>query len=73
VFAALAITASAAPADIAACDGLAAHPDGIALYKRLRRSGNDDAVDALKRLRCPFTMQDKYGKTAGSICFDGKN
>ena len=28
---------------------------------------------ALKRLQCPFTMKDKQGKTAGSICFDGKN
>jgi hypothetical protein len=35
--------------------------------------GSDDAATALKRMRCLFTMTDKDGKTAGSICFDGKN
>jgi hypothetical protein len=35
--------------------------------------GSDDAGDALKRMQCPFALKDKDGKTAGSICFDGKN
>jgi TPR repeat protein len=45
----------------------------IAYYKKAAALGSDDAAEALKRLRCPFTMKDKDGKTAGSICFDGKN
>jgi TPR repeat protein len=45
----------------------------IAYYKKAAALGSDDAADALKRLRCPFVMKDKDGKTAGSICFDGKN
>jgi hypothetical protein len=31
------------------------------------------AADAPKRMQCPFALKDKDGKTAGSICFDGKN
>lgn len=27
----------------------------------------------LKRMQCPFALKDKGGKTAGGICFDGKN
>jgi TPR repeat protein len=45
----------------------------IDFFKRAAALGSDDAVSALKRLQCPFTIKDKQGKTAGSICFDGKN
>jgi TPR repeat protein len=45
----------------------------IVFYKQAAEFGSDDAADALKRMRCPFVMKDKDGKTAGSICFDGRN
>jgi uncharacterized protein len=45
----------------------------IAFYKKAAALGSDDAVDALKRMRCPFTLKDKTGRAAGTICFDGKN
>jgi TPR repeat protein len=43
----------------------------IAFYKKAAALGDDDAQAALKRLRCPFTLKDKTGKVAGSICYDG--
>jgi len=33
--------------------------------------GDEDARASLQRLRCPFTLKDKNGKVAGSICYDG--
>ena len=44
----------------------------IAFYKKAAALGDDDAADALKRLRCPFALKDKNGQPVGSICFDGK-
>jgi uncharacterized protein len=35
--------------------------------------GDEDAMAALKRMRCPFALNDKNGNAAGSICFDGKD
>jgi TPR repeat protein len=45
----------------------------IAFYKKAAALGDDDATAALRRLRCPFTLKDKNGQAAGSICFDGRN
>jgi hypothetical protein len=45
----------------------------IMFSKKAASLGSDDAAGALKRLQCPFALEDKDGKTAGSICFDGKN
>jgi TPR repeat protein len=45
----------------------------IAFYKRAAALGDEDAADALKRLRCPFVLKDKSGKPAGNICFDDGN
>jgi TPR repeat protein len=43
----------------------------MAYYKKAAAMGEEDAQAALKRLRCPFTLKDKNGKVAGSICYDG--
>ena len=43
----------------------------IAFYKQAAALGDDDAADALKRLKCPFTLKNKNGQPAGRICFDG--
>lgn len=43
----------------------------ITFYKKAANFGNDDAADALQRLRCKFTMKDKDGKIVGSICYTG--
>lgn len=43
----------------------------IAYYKRAAALGNEDAGRALERLRCPFALRDRDGKSAGRICFDG--
>jgi len=43
----------------------------IAYYKRAAALGNEDAGKALERLRCPFALKDRDGKSAGRICFDG--
>ncbi len=40
----------------------------IAFYRKSAALGDDDARDALKRLRCPFELKDKNGKVAGAIC-----
>ena len=40
-------------------------------YKQAAALGEEDAQAALKRLRCPFTLRDKNGKVAGSMCYDG--
>jgi TPR repeat protein len=45
----------------------------LAFYKKAAALGDDDASDALKRLRCPFQLKDKNGEAAGRICFDGKS
>lgn len=45
----------------------------MAYYEKAAALGDDDAADALKRIRCPFALKDKNGKVSGSICFDGKN
>jgi TPR repeat protein len=42
-------------------------------YKQAAALGEEDAQAALKRLRCPFTLKDKNGKVAGSICYDGED
>lgn len=44
----------------------------IAYYKKAAALGSDDAAKALERMRCPFAIKDKDGKSAGRICFDGK-
>lgn len=43
----------------------------IAYYKRAAARGNEDAGKALERLRCPFALRSRDGKSAGRICFDG--
>lgn len=43
----------------------------IAFYKKAADLGDDDAADALRRLRCKFTMKDKDGKIVGNICYTG--
>jgi uncharacterized protein len=43
----------------------------LAFYKQAAALGDEDAADALKRLRCPFAMKDKNGKPVGRICFSG--
>jgi len=43
----------------------------IAYYRRAAALGNEDAGKALERLRCPFAIKDRDGKSAGRICFDG--
>ena len=40
-------------------------------YKQAAALGEEDVQAALKRLRCPFTLRDKNGKVAGSMCYDG--
>jgi uncharacterized protein len=48
----------------------------VEFYRKAAALGSDDARDArdaIKRIQCPFALKDKNGKTAGSICFDGKN
>jgi TPR repeat protein len=45
----------------------------IAFYKKAAALGDEDAMAALKRMRCPFALKDKNGNAAGSICFDGKD
>jgi TPR repeat protein len=42
-------------------------------YWKAASLGDTEAEDALKRLRCPFTLKDKDGKQAGMICFGGSN
>jgi TPR repeat protein len=43
----------------------------VAFYKKAAALGDEDAQEALKRIRCPYTLKDKNGKVAGSICYDG--
>jgi TPR repeat protein len=43
----------------------------IAFYKKAADLGDDDAADALQRLRCKFTLKDKDGKIVGNICYSG--
>ncbi|MBP0110199.1 MULTISPECIES: tetratricopeptide repeat protein [Bradyrhizobium] len=43
----------------------------IAYYKRAAALGNEDAGKALERLRCPFGIKNRDGKSVGRICFDG--
>jgi TPR repeat protein len=40
-------------------------------YKKAADLGSDEAADALKRLRCNFTLKDKDGKVAGNLCYTG--
>jgi TPR repeat protein len=40
-------------------------------YRKAAALGDEDAAEALKRLRCPYTLKDKDGKQAGAICFQG--
>jgi TPR repeat protein len=42
----------------------------IDYYRKAAALGESEAEDALKRLRCPFALKDKDGKSAGAICFD---
>jgi uncharacterized protein len=42
----------------------------MSYYKKAAAMGEEDAQAALQRLRCPFTLKDKSGKVAGSICYD---
>ncbi|WP_342730775.1 tetratricopeptide repeat protein [Bradyrhizobium sp. B117] len=44
----------------------------ITFYKRAAALGNEDAGKALERLRCPFGLRDRDGKSVGRICFDGE-
>ncbi|QQO12208.1 sel1 repeat family protein [Bradyrhizobium diazoefficiens] len=44
----------------------------IAHYQRAAALGNEDAGKALERLRCPFGLRDREGKSVGRICFDGQ-
>jgi TPR repeat protein len=43
----------------------------LTYYKKAAALGDEDAQASLDRLRCPFTLKDKNGKVAGSICYDG--
>lgn len=43
----------------------------ITYYKRAAALGNEDAGRALERLRCPFGLRDRDGKSVGRICLDG--
>ncbi|MBR0831237.1 sel1 repeat family protein [Bradyrhizobium manausense] len=43
----------------------------IAYYKRAAALGSEDAAKALERLRCPFGLKDRAGKSVGRICSDG--
>jgi len=55
-------------------DGRAGPKDktaAIAFYKKAAALGDDDAQEALRRLRCPYSLKDKNGKVVGSICYDG--
>jgi uncharacterized protein len=55
-------------------DGRAGPKDAaaaLAFYKKAAALGDDDAQEALQRLRCPFTLKDKNGKVVGNICHDG--
>jgi TPR repeat protein len=45
----------------------------VAYYRKAAAIGEEGAQAALKRLRCPVTLEDKSGKVAGSICYDGKD
>jgi uncharacterized protein len=45
----------------------------ITLYKKAAELGSDEAADALKRLRCNFTLKDKDGKVVGGLCYDGND
>jgi hypothetical protein len=44
---------------------------GARLLQEIAALGDEDARASLQRLRCPFTLKDKNGKVAGSICYDG--
>lgn len=39
-------------------------------YRKAADLGDEDAREAYERLRCPFGLKDKNGKSAGAICFD---
>lgn len=43
----------------------------IEFYRKAAALGDSDAEGALKRLRCPYALKHKDGKSAGAICFDG--
>jgi len=45
----------------------------IAFYKKAAALGDEDAAAALRRSKCPFTLQDKDGHVAGSICLNWSN
>jgi uncharacterized protein len=42
-------------------------------YRKAAELGDSDAEDALKRLRCPFSLKDQDGKSAGVICLGAAN
>lgn len=39
-------------------------------YRKSAELGDEDAREAYERLRCPYSLKDKSGKTAGAICLD---
>jgi TPR repeat protein len=40
-----------------------------AYYQQAAALGNDDAKEALERLKCPYVVKDKRGKVVSTICF----
>jgi TPR repeat protein len=38
-------------------------------YQQAAALGNDDAKEALERLKCPYVVKDKRGKVVSTICF----
>lgn len=41
----------------------------IEFYKKAADIGSDEAADALRQLRCNFTLKDKDGKVVGNLCY----
>lgn len=44
----------------------------LELYKRSAAQGDEEAREALERLRCPFNLTDNQGQPAGRICYNGR-
>ena len=40
-----------------------------AYYERAAALGDDDAKEALERLRCPYVIKDKRGNVVTNLCF----
>jgi TPR repeat protein len=40
-----------------------------AYYQQAAALGNDDAKEALERLKCPYVVKDKRGKVVSTLCF----